>query len=235
MTDAAPVRVFLVDDHILFRKGIASLLATHPSFEVAGEAASGTEALAQIPDTMPDLVLMDIAMPGMDGIEATRRLKERLPALRIIMLTMADNDQNVFEAIKSGAQGYLLKEVDAATFFTTLQAVQRGEAYLSGAMAAKVLEEFARQAPRPAADDSPLSLREQEVLTLIAQGHSNKQIATQLCIADSTVKNHLRNILAKLELDNRVQAAAYALKKYYGSPENKRTAGGPADGTDRPK
>ena len=211
-----PIRVLLVDDHALFRRGIASILAAERGFDVVGEASNGLEALDRARELMPDVILMDIFMPGANGLEATRRIKEALPYVKIVMLTVSEEDQNLFEAIKSGAQGYLLKKIEPQELFAMLKGVVQGDAAISRAMAAKILREFTHQArraapaPRPGADLSP---REKEVLELVTQGKSNKEIAAALAIAENTVKNHLKNILEKLHLENRVQAATFALRE----------------------
>ena len=164
------IRVMLVDDHALFRRGIASILASERGFEVVGEAANGLEALDRARELMPDVILMDIFMPGANGLEATRRIKEALPYVKIVMLTVSEEDQNLFEAIKSGAQGYLLKKIEPQELFAMLKGVVQGDAPISRAMAAKILREFTHQArraapaPRPGADLSP---REKEVLELV--------------------------------------------------------------------
>jgi DNA-binding NarL/FixJ family response regulator len=216
MPGAAPIRILLVDDHVLFRKGIASLLSTERGFEVVGEAANGQEALDKARDLMPDVILMDISMPRMDGLEATRRLKAEIPYVRIVILTVSDGDQNLFDAIKSGAQGYLLKKIEPQALFSTLRGVVQGEASFSRITAMKLLGEFSRLAQQEAVPPSPgarLSPREKEVLELITRGKTNKEIASALDIAENTVKNHLKNILEKLHLENRVQAATYALRQ----------------------
>ena len=205
------IRVLVVDDHLLFRKAMASLLGAEADFAVVGEAGTGQEALQQAMAVRPDIILMDIVMPAMDGLEATRRIKAVLPDARIVMLTISDSDEHLFAAIQAGAQGYLLKDIDAHTFFHTVRAVARGEAFLTGPMAAKVFQEFARHGPRRAAPDGPLSPREWQVLALVAQGMPNKEIAATLSLAVHTVKAHLRHILDKLQVENRVQAAAYVL------------------------
>jgi DNA-binding NarL/FixJ family response regulator len=216
MTCPTPLRILLVDDHALFRKAIISLLGEAAEFSVVGEAATGQEALEQARKLQPDLILMDLSMPEMDGLEATRRIKAENPEVRIVILTIEEEDQNLFEAVKSGAQGYLLKKVEPAVLYDTLRRVSRGEASLSGVMAARLMEEFMRQAGQrdqtgPQATD--LSGREREVLALVAQGKSNKEIAAAMVIAENTVKNHLKSILEKLHLQNRVQAATYALRQ----------------------
>ena len=214
--DDPAVRVLVVDDHALFRRGLVSLLSGQRDFQVVGEAANGREALSQARDSMPDIVLMDIAMPDVDGLEATRRIKQDIPYVRIVILTVSDDDQSLFEAIKAGAQGYLLKKIEPQALLNTLRQVARGEACISRSMATKLIGEFARQArgatPAPVASFG-LSQREKEVLDLVARGKSNKEIAVTLAIAENTVKNHLRNILEKLHLENRVQAATFALRE----------------------
>jgi DNA-binding NarL/FixJ family response regulator len=211
-----PIRVLLVDDHALFRKGIASILSAQGGFEVVGEASDGQVALERARELMPDVILMDIFMPAVNGLEATRRIKEALPYVKIVMLTVSEEDQNLFEAIKSGAQGYLLKKIEPQELFAMLKGVVQGDAPISRAMAGKILGEFTRQARRAATTPLPgadLSPREKEVLELVTQGKSNKEIAVALAIAENTVKNHLKNILEKLHLENRVQAATFALRE----------------------
>jgi DNA-binding NarL/FixJ family response regulator len=211
-----PIRVLLVDDHALFRGGVASLLGAERDFEVVGEAADGLRALEMARELMPDVILMDISMPGMNGLEATRRIKAEMPYVSIVILSASDGDHDLFEAVKSGAQGYLLKKIDPQALYGTLRGVVRGEAPVSRVMAARLLDEFARQA-RQAAPAAPgngeLTAREKEVLELVAQGKSNKEIAAALCIAENTAKNHLKNILEKLHLVNRVQAATFAIRQ----------------------
>ena len=216
MTNSSPIRVVLVEDHALFRKGIVSLLTGEPGFEVVGEAEDGLQAVERVREVMPDLVVMDLNMPRTTGLEATRRILEEFPYIKIVILTVSEDDQDLFEAIKAGAQGYLLKKIEPKALFDTLRGVMRGEASISRIMAAKVMGEFSRQSTRVAsgADPSPeLSPREIEVLELVAHGKSNKEIAVALNIAENTVKNHLKNILEKLHLENRVQAATFALRQ----------------------
>jgi DNA-binding NarL/FixJ family response regulator len=209
------IRVLLADDHALFRRGVASLLAAESDFEVAGEAANGQQALEMARELMPDVILMDISMPVLDGLEATRRIKAEIPYVRIVILTVSDGEGSLFEAVKCGAQGYLLKNIEPQALYGTLRGVVRGEAPVSRLMAARLLDEFARQArkavPPPAMAE--LSSREKEVLEHVTRGRSNKEIAAALVISENTVKNHLKNILEKLHLENRVQAATFALRQ----------------------
>jgi len=203
------IRVLIVDDHQLFRRGVSALLAGREDMEVVGEASTGAEAIERARELMPDVVLMDIKMPGMDGLAATRQLKAEMPCARIMMLTVSETDEDLFEAIKAGASGYLLKNVDPDTLVACVQQVQRGEVPIAPAMAAKILRELT--AP-PAASIQSLTARERQVLELLANGMANKEIAFTLKISENTVKNHLRNILEKLHLQNRVQAALYAVR-----------------------
>ncbi len=210
------IRILLADDHSLFRKGVAAALADHPDILVVGEASDGLEALAKARELVPDLVLMDISMPEMDGLEATRRITAELAQVKIVILTFTEEDQNLFEAIKSGAQGYLLKNLEPQELVEMLRGVFRGEAPISQGTAAKILAEFARQPQETALavrHGALLTGREREVLGLVAGGATNREIATHLGISPSTVKNHLQNILEKLHLENRVQAAAFALRE----------------------
>jgi DNA-binding NarL/FixJ family response regulator len=211
------LRILLVDDHVLFRKGVAALLARRPEMEVVGEASDGLEAIIAAREVVPDVILMDIHMPKCDGLEATRMIKRELPHVKIVILTVSDDEQNLFEAIKSGAQGYLLKDLEPTRLYDLLESISRGEAPLSGVLAAKILKEFARPstedpAPAPEIIDE-LTTRETEILQLVVDGKTNKEIATSLYIAENTVKIHLRNILEKLHLQNRIQAAVYAVRQ----------------------
>lgn len=193
-----------------------SALADHSDIEIVGEAADGLQAIAKARDLSPDIILMDIYMPGMNGLQATRQIKAEFPDIKIVVLTIGEEDQNLFEAIKSGAQGYLLKDVEPQQLVEMLRGVSRGEAPISRTAAAKILTEFSRQAREADAGDRPsasLTAREKEVLGLVAGGATNKEIAAVLGTSPSTVKNHLQNILAKLHLQNRVQATAYAFRE----------------------
>lgn len=216
------IRVLLVDDHALLRTGVAGLLKMGPDFEVVGQVQDGEEALKKAKELMPDLVLMDIYMPGMGGIEATRQIKQVLPYVKIVMLSVSDKDEDLFDAIKAGAHGYLNKKIEPEEFLRVLRGVFRGEAPVSGFTATKILDEFARVArldPERAHAQGKLSPREREVLELLTSGATNKEIASSLGIAENTVKNHLKNILEKLHLENRVQAAAFALRKGLTRPD----------------
>lgn len=209
------MRVLVVDDHPLFRDGIRSLLLSH-DFQVVGEASNGLEAVAKTKELKPELVLMDVRMPRMGGVEATRLLKAENPALKIVMLTASDDDDDVFEAIKSGADGYLLKSLQSDEFFRLLAGVERDESPISPTLAAKILHEFVQlQRVGESRDDSSsegLTARELEVLELLADGSVNSEIAAALVITESTVKFHVKNIMGKLHLQNRGQVIAYATR-----------------------
>jgi len=209
------IRLLLVDDHALFRRALANLLAQEQGFEVVGEAGDGAEAVRKARTLTPDLVLMDIHMPGTDGLEATRQIVSALPATRVVILTVSEEDADLFEAIKCGAHGYLLKTVEPEELCALLRGVFRGEAPLSRATAAKILKQFSGRAAKApeTAPGGDLTAREKEVLELLVSGLTNKEIGARLKIAENTVKNHLKSILAKLHLDNRVQAAAVAIQR----------------------
>jgi len=209
----SPLRVLLVDDHLLFRKGLARLLDAQPDFEVIGEARDGLEAIEQTQALHPDVVLMDIRMPGCDGLEATRRIKVQMPDVQVVMLTVSDDDHDLATAVRHGADGYLLKDLLPETLFQQLRGLTSGQAPISRAMTGKLFRQLAqrsRPTVQPAAIDV-LSARESEVLALVVSGCSNQEIARELGITRNTVKNHLRSILVKLGVKNRVQAAAYAV------------------------
>lgn len=207
------IRLLLVDDQPLFREGLRTLLATQNDFEVVGEAGQGAQAVALANELRPDVILMDVQMPSLDGVAATRQIvAARLPS-RIIMLTTFDDDENVFEGLRAGAVGYLLKDAPFAKLADAIRITARGESFLQPSIAAKVVVEFARLGPskRPeAALTDPLSEREQEILKCLANGASNREIAQQLVLAEGTVKNHVTNILGKLGVRDRTQAALRA-------------------------
>jgi len=206
------IRVLIVDDHTIVRKGIRALLAEIADLEVVGEAADGQEAIVQADRLCPDVILMDLAMPRMDGIEATRQIKARQPESRVLVMTSFATDEKVLPAIKAGALGYLLKESAPADLVQAIHQIQRGESSLHPAIARKVLQEISHPADRPPTTD-PLTEREAEVLLLVAQGLGNQDIAEKLHISDPTVRTHVSNIMSKLYLANRVQAALYALRE----------------------
>jgi DNA-binding NarL/FixJ family response regulator len=216
------VRVLLADDHALFRAGISSLLRAWGQ-EVVGEAASGIEALELSRRLRPDLVLMDISMPDCNGLEATRLIKAELPDTRIVIVTVSDDDANLFEAIKSGAEGYLLKDASGEELQRTLEAVVSGKPALSSGLATKILGEFVRLTQEgPKASDDALTPREQEVLQLVAQGATNPEVAAKLHLSRHTVNFHVKNILHKLHLKNRAQAVAYAVRTGLVSPPSEQ-------------
>jgi two-component system nitrate/nitrite response regulator NarL len=206
------LRVMLVDDHRLFRKGIAALLSARPEFEVVGEAGDGLEAIERARQLEPEVILMDVAMPRCNGLEALRVIKREMPDVHVIMLTVSNDDPSVFAAIENGADGYLLKLLDPQELYDMLTKVRDGEAPLSGKPAAKILQEFRhlKQMQNPLPDD--LTPREIEVLELVVRGATNAEMASTLSIAENTVKIHLRNIFEKLHLDNRIQVAVYAVR-----------------------
>jgi len=209
-----PIRVLLVDDQPLFREGVHTLLSLQPDLEVVGEAGNGEEALRLAARLRPDVVLMDLQMPVLDGVEATRRLRLTQPDCRVIALTTFDDDEYVFEGLRAGAIGYLLKDTPSVKLLEAIRAAARGESFLQPSIAAKVVAEFSRladQAPtRPQPLAEPLSERENDILRLVVTGASNKEIAAVLVITEGTVKNHLTNILAKLGVRDRTQAALKA-------------------------
>ena len=209
------IQVLLVDDHDLFRKGLGMLLAREKGFEVVGEAQNGDEAFKKARELMPDIVLMDVYMPGCDGLTATRRIKKALPSVKVVILTVSEEDKNIFEAVKCGAHGYLLKKIEHKELVEMLRGVFRGEAPISRVTATKILNEYAEQIQRGPQEipEEKLSPKEQEVLELLTKGLTNKEIGNKLGITENTIKNHLKNILAKLHLENRVQAATFALQK----------------------
>ncbi len=211
------IRVLLADDHALFRDGLAGILNSQPDFEVVGEADDGLEALVKARSLIPDLVLMDIGMPGGDGLEAARRVKQELPAVAVVILTVRDDEEKLFEAIKAGAQGYLLKDIHARTMVEMLRGAVRGEAAITPALAGRMLEEFRRISRRtpaaPEEETTGLTHREQEVLSLVAEGATDKAIAEKLYLSLYTVKGHMRNLLAKLHARSRYEAARLARDK----------------------
>ncbi len=211
------IRVLLADDHHLFREGLANLLNAQPDLEVVGEASDGLEVLVKARKLRPDLILMDIGMPGCDGVEATQRIMVELPDTIIVILTVRDEDEKLFKAIQSGAQGYLLKSISSQELVSLIRGAVNGEAAITPALGGRMLEEFRRLSrragPVPAGDTTVLTSREKEVLSLVAQGASDQEIAEKLVISIHTVKTHMRNILSKLHLNHRHEAAQYALRE----------------------
>jgi DNA-binding NarL/FixJ family response regulator len=202
-----PIRVLLADDHALFRRGVASLLAAEAGFEVVGQAVDGQQALEMARTLIPDVILMDVSMPVMGGLEATRRIKAGMPHVRIVMFTVSDGEHCLFEAVQGGAEGYLPKKVDPQTLYGTLRGVVQGEAPVSRLMAARLLQGFARRAgqPAPAAErPAELTAPEKDVLEQVARGSSRKEVATALAITESMVTDHLKHILDGLHHESRV-------------------------------
>lgn len=208
------MRVLLVDDHILFREGLVGLLDSQPDIDIVGEAGSVGEAIEMTCDLQPDLVLMDFSLPDGTGLDATQAILSKRPETKIVFLTVHEEDDRLFAAIRSGAKGYLLKNVHVAKLLAFLRGIERGEAAISPAMTSRVLNEFARLEPkRELSSSDELTTRELEVLGELVKGASNREIADHLVIAENTVKNHIRNILSKLDLKNRREAAEFARRK----------------------
>lgn len=218
------MRLLIADDHALLRDSLKSLLQAR-GIDVVGEAQDGVEAIRLAHALRPDIVLMDLRMPNLDGLEATRQLTQELPEVKVLVLTSSDHDEDLFEALKAGAQGYLLKNLEAEEFFGLLESAARGEPALTPALARKVLREFAKTSHTSEAggrkDPTELTDREQEVLQLLVEGvTSNRQLANHLGVSENTAKFHVRNILEKLHLHSRAQAVSYALRHRLVSPES---------------
>ena len=205
------MRVLLVDDHALFRAGLSSMLNAW-GWEVVAQAGDGAEALSLAQEFTPDVVFMDIHMPGTDGLQATRAIKSALPDTKVVMLTVSDNDKDLFEAVKSGADGYLLKSLRESDFEDLVERLGRGEPVMSASLARKLMEEFARLSDdkRAPGEEAGLTVRESEVLEQVARGSTNKEVASALFISENTVSYHMKNILSKLHLRNRSQVVAWA-------------------------
>ncbi len=220
-TGAEPVRVLICDDHALFRRGLMMVLEEQPGVEVVAEAENGAEAVAMAENFAPDVVLMDVAMPGLDGIEATRKISLLHPSARIIMLTVASDQDDLYEAIRAGAITFLLKESSIDQVADTVRAVVGGQTMLSPDLAMRVLAEFEGFAGESRADGSPhptLAPREEAALRMVADGRSNPEIAAELDISENTVKNHLRNVLGKLHLYTRIEIARHEVVEGPGPP-----------------
>ena len=206
------IRVLVADDHAIVRRGICALLATEPGIQVTGEACDGHEAVAEVERLRPDVVLMDIVMPGMDGLEATRRITASQPRTRVLVLTSFGGDDQVFPAIRAGALGYLLKDSRPQELVTAIRQVHSGESSLHPTVARRLLRELSPSAGGDT-DGEPLTPREVQVLQLVAQGQSNRQIGEELSISEATVRTHMSKVLGKLNLGSRTQAALYALRE----------------------
>jgi DNA-binding NarL/FixJ family response regulator len=211
------IRVLLADDQQLLRAGFRMVLDAQPDIAVVGEAGDGQEAVEKAGETMPDVVLMDVRMPKRGGIEATKAIKELMPHIKILMLTISDEEADLYDAIKAGATGYLLKEVSIEEVGNAIRSVQTGQSLISPSMASKLLSEFATMVKRADEKQSVpqprLTDREMEVLKLVAKGRNNRDIAKELFISENTVKNHIRNILEKLHLHSRMEAVVYAVRE----------------------
>ena len=214
-TEREPIRVLVVDDQELFRRGITMLLAAEPGIEVVGEAGDGIEGAELAQSTAPDVVLLDVRMPRRSGIEACLAIKESVPSAKILMLTMSDEEADLYEAVKSGASGYLLKDSSIDEVAEAVRVVADGQSLISPSMAAKLIDEF-KQLAKPEREQVPglrLTDRELQVLRFVAKGMNNREISKQLYISENTVKNHVRNILEKLQLHSRMEAVMYAVRE----------------------
>jgi len=209
-----PIRVLLVDDHTLFRSGIKALLQRYPEFEVVGEASDGVEGIKRVTALLPDVVLMDLNMPGLSGLEAVQLITQDMPQVNVVMLTVSEDAEDLADALRAGARGYLLKNIDAEFLVQAIKRAANGEPVMAESMTAKLMQQFRSISshPAPLQEKDKLTPREREILLLLARGDSNKEIARQLSVAESTVKIHVQNILKKLNLTSRVQAAVYAVE-----------------------
>ncbi|MCD1261232.1 response regulator transcription factor [Paenibacillus athensensis] len=208
-----PFRVLIVDDHHHAREGMRAILSMDPSFEVVAEGRSGEEAMSLTEEWMPDLILMDINMSPMDGLEAAKRIKDKFPYVKIVMVTVSDDITHLFEALKKGAQGYLMKNLNPQSWHEYLRAIALDEAPMSRELAYRLLQEFSQQQEKPEAVQSPITGREREILEWVAGGNSNREISEGLGISEHTVKNHLKNIMQKLQMENRVQLTRYVFEQ----------------------
>ncbi len=204
---AQSVRIVVIDDHTLFRRGIIALLQREPGFEVVGEAADGIEGVRRVAELRPDIVLLDLHMPGVSGLDAMKSILEEVPGTHVVMLTVSEQAEDLVAALKAGALGYLLKNIDSDFLVASVRKAARGESVISGEMAGKLVQELRGGAEKPS-----LSPREREILVHLARGASNKEIARALAVAESTVKIHVQHILRKLNLASRVQAAVWAIE-----------------------
>lgn len=212
-----PIRIFIADDHTLFRDGLRALFGSVADTAVAGEAATGSEAISLAVTVQPDVILMDIQMPGINGIEATRQIVNTSPHIGVIMVTMFEDDDSVFAAMRAGARGYVLKGAEQEEMLRTIRAVARGEALFGPGIAVRLQKFFAMPKPHVAAQTfSDLTEREREILALLAQGHTNEEIARKLHISPKTVRNHCSNIFSKMQVADRVQAIIRARQAGFG-------------------
>lgn len=211
------IRVLVADDHVLYRRGLEMVLLQEGDIEICGEANDGAEAIVQVEELLPDVVLMDVRMPRLSGPDATAQIKASVPSTRIIMLTISDEEQDLYDAVRAGANGYLLKDVPGEQIADGIRQVHAGQSLISPSMASKLLAEFAslmkRADERPAMPVPKLTDRELEVLKLVARGMANRDIAKELFISENTVKNHVRNILEKLQLHSRMEAVMFAVRE----------------------
>jgi two-component system nitrate/nitrite response regulator NarL len=221
-----PIKVLIVDDHTLFRKGMISLLQQQQGIDLVGEASDGEEGIRLATTLTPDVILMDVQMPGVNGLQAVQAIREAHPEARIIMLTVSEEDDDLFSAVKAGARGYLVKNIGPDQLIKAIYRVAEGEAVIPNVMASKLLTEFGRMARQEGPPPEPklklLSPREREILLCLAKGGSNKEIATVLCLSEHTVKIHLKNILRKLQMSSRIQAAIYAHQQGLLPPQDGR-------------
>lgn len=217
VSSSGTIRVLVVDDQALFRRGLIVVLSASPDVQVVGEASDGEEAVARAQELRPDVVTMDVRMPRLSGIEATRQIRDLLPATEVLMLTVSDDEEDLYESVKAGANGYLLKEIAVDEIAETVRAIVQHQAPVSPSMTSKLLTEFRSLARRASEGEEllppELTEREMQVLRLIAQSRSNKDIAAALFISENTAKNHVRNILEKLHLHSRMEAVTYAWRK----------------------
>ena len=217
LVNEEPIRVVIADDHVLYRRGLQMVVSQEDDIDIVGEAGDGHEAIRRTEELLPDVVLMDVRMPRRSGIEACTAIKELVPSTKIVMLTISDEESDLYEAVRAGANGYLLKDVPGEQIADGIRAVSTGQSLISPSMASKLLSEFAlmikRHEERPAMPVPRLTERELEVLKLVARGMANRDIAKALFISENTVKNHVRNILEKLQLHSRMEAAMYAVRE----------------------
>ncbi|MGF7033437.1 DNA-binding NarL/FixJ family response regulator [Paenibacillus mucilaginosus] len=219
MAKMRPITILIVDDHAIVRQGLRALFTIQPGFQVVGDADSGENAVSMVAELLPDIVLMDLVMPGIDGVEATRRVKQVSPRSQVIVLTSFHEDQHIFPALQAGALSYVLKDIDPAQLVETVRRAVQGESMMHPRVAARVVQEIRVTKPAAANPFAELSDRELEVLRLIAGGLTNAEIAEQLIISEKTVKGHVSNILSKLHLQDRTKAAVFAWEKKLMSPE----------------